>query len=42
VKWFVSPGQIAFLQTVAVENVFVESKIYHGNWQNAQLTIALI
>ena len=33
------PVKLHFYKTVAVENVFVESKIDHSNWQNAQLTI---
>jgi exo-1,4-beta-D-glucosaminidase len=33
------PVKLHFYKTVAVENVFVESKIDHDNWQNAQLTI---
>ena len=33
------PVKLHFYKTVAVENVFVENKIDHDNWQNAQLTI---
>src|SRR5208283_4568894 len=33
------PVKLHFYKAVAVENVFVESKIDHANWQSAQLTI---
>jgi exo-1,4-beta-D-glucosaminidase len=33
------PVKLHFYKSVALENVFVESKIDHRNWQDAQLTI---
>ena len=33
------PVKLHFYQTVALENVFVESKIDHANWEQAALTI---
>ncbi|HUE35890.1 MAG TPA: glycoside hydrolase family 2 TIM barrel-domain containing protein, partial [Candidatus Acidoferrum sp.] len=33
------PAKLHFYKSVALDNVFVESKIDHANWQNAALTI---
>ncbi len=33
------PVKLHFYKTVALDNLFVESKIDHSNWQNARLTI---
>ena len=33
------PVKLHFYKSIALENVFVESKIDHGNWHDAQLTI---
>ena len=33
------PVKLHFYKSVALDNVFVESKIDHANWQSAQLTI---